>query len=160
MLNKDMSKYVDDVKIFMKETTVADLMEHWPGHEVPRLNRLYSKMIAKFNGDPQTYTLENVDKFRRRLCSYVRLSEFVCGLVSFEPSESFFAVWIFPTAIAPQLTEAISKLMKHSFKTSISLQWPYSCISLVKTKCHLALSEKISTSTNLDRHLNSIKIKC
>ena len=116
MLNKDMSKYVDDVKIFMKETTVADLMEHWPGHEVPRLNRLYSKMIAKFNGDPQTYTLENVDKFRRRLCSYVRLSEFVCGLVSFEPSESFFAVWIFPTAIAPQLTEAISKIDEAFFQ--------------------------------------------
>ena len=115
-LKEDMSKYVDDIKVFMKETTVGDLMEHWPGHEIPQLNRMYSKMIAKFKGDPQTYTLERVDKFRRRFCSYVRLSEFVCGLVSFEPSESFFAVWIIPTAIAPQLTEAISKIDEAFFQ--------------------------------------------
>jgi hypothetical protein len=110
VLKEDMSKYVDDIKVFMKETRVGDLMEHWPGHEIPKLNRMYSKLIAKFKGGPQTYTLENVDGFRRRLCSYVRLSKFVCGLISFEPSESFFAVWIIPTAIAPQLTEAISKI--------------------------------------------------
>ena len=118
MLNKDMSTYVYDVKMFMKETTVGDLMEYWPGHEVPHLNRMYreSKLIAKFKGDPQTYTLEKVNSFQRRFCSYVRLSEFVCGLVSFEPSESFFAVWLIPTAIAPQLTKAISNIDEAFFQ--------------------------------------------
>ena len=116
MLNKDMLTYVYDVKVFMRETTVGDLMEHWPGHEVPHLNRMYSKLIVQFKDDPQTFTLEKVDRFRRRFCSYVRLSEFVCGLISFEPSESFFAVWIIPTAIAPQLTEAISKIDEEFFQ--------------------------------------------
>ena len=116
MLNKDMSTYVYDVKMFMKETTVGDLMEYWPGHEVPHLSRIYLKLIAKFKGDPQTYTLEKVDRFRRRLCSYVRLSEFVCGLILFEPSELFSAVWIIPTAIAPQLTEAISNIDEAFFQ--------------------------------------------
>ena len=109
-----MSIYVKDLKVLLRETTVEDLMEYWPGHEVPHLNRMYSKLIAKFKDDPgpQTYTLEKIDKFRRRFCSYVRLSEFVCGLISFEPSKSFFVVWAIPTAIAAQLTKAISKIDK------------------------------------------------
>jgi hypothetical protein len=159
-LKEDMSQYVDDVKVFMKETRVGDLMEYWPGDEIPQLNRMYSKMIAKFKGDPQTYTLENVDGFRRRFCSYVRLSDFLCGLVSFEPSESFFVVWIIPTAIAPQLTEAISKIdeaffqEEHILTVAVRLyqsgEDETSSMSIVRKEFNLI---------NLDQHLNSTKIE-
>ena len=52
-----MNLYVKDMKVFMSETTVADLIEHWPGHEVPDLSQKYSKLIMKFKDDPQKYTL-------------------------------------------------------------------------------------------------------
>ena len=56
-LKSDMNLYVKDMKVFMSETTVADLIEHWPGHEEPDLSQKYSKLIMKFKDDPQKYTL-------------------------------------------------------------------------------------------------------
>ena len=69
-LKSEMALYIEDVKIFMRETTVGDLIDHWPGCEVPDLN--YAKLKAKFRDDPKTYTLERLNKFRRKFCSQVR----------------------------------------------------------------------------------------
>lgn len=113
-LKKDMALYVEDVQVFMRETTVDDLIDYWPGHEVSDLN--YTKLKAKFKDDPMTYTLERLNKFRRTFCSHVRLSEFICCLISFQPSKSFFATWIIPIAVVPELTKAIQQLDKSFFQ--------------------------------------------
>ena len=113
-LKSKMALYIEDVKFFMKETTVGDLIDHWPGCEVPDLN--YAKLKAKFKDDPMTYTLERLNKFRRRFCGQVRLSEFIFCLISLESTESFFATWIIPAAIIPELSEAIKQLDKLFFK--------------------------------------------
>ena len=81
-LKEDMESYIEDMQVFMRETTVGDLIDHWPGYEVSDLN--YTKLKAKFNGDPKTYTLERLNKFRRKFCSQVRLSVFILGLISLE----------------------------------------------------------------------------
>ena len=51
-LKSEMALYIEDVKIFMRETTVGDLIDHWPGGscEVSDLN--YAKLRAKFRDDP------------------------------------------------------------------------------------------------------------
>ena len=117
-LKSDMALYIKEMQVFMKETKVGDLIDHWPGYEVSDLN--YTKLKAKFNGDPKTYMLERLNKFRRKFCSQVRLSVFIFGLISLESAGSFFATWIFPTAIAPELIEAIQNLMRVFIKKSIS----------------------------------------
>ena len=40
----------------------------------------------------------------------MRLSEFIFCLISLESTESFFATWIIPNAVIPELTEAIQQL--------------------------------------------------
>ena len=107
-LQEDMKSYVSEVRAFMRETTVADLMDYWPGDEQPRLN--YSKLRAKFSGDPKTYTLERLNNFRRKFCSKVRLSEFIFGLILLESGESFYATWLVPSIVAPELKKTINEI--------------------------------------------------
>lgn len=107
-LKGDMESYVSIIKLFMRETTVADLMEFWPGDEPTHLN--YSKLKAKFSDDPKSYTLERLDNFRRKFCSKVRLSELIFGLILLESGESFFATWIVPTVVATELTMLLRQI--------------------------------------------------
>ena len=113
-LKIEMVLYIEEVKIFMRETTVGELIDHWGGCEVTDLN--YGKFKAKFKDDPMTYTLKRLNKFRRRFCSQVRLSEFIFCLISLESTESFFATWIIPAAIIPELSKAIHQLDKSFFE--------------------------------------------
>ena len=114
-LKSEMASYIEEIKIFMRETTVGDLIDHWPGCEVVSdLN--YGKLKAKLKGDPKMYTLERLNKFRRRFCGQVRLSEFIFCLISLESTESFFATWIIPAAIIPELSEAIQQLDKSFYE--------------------------------------------
>ena len=107
-LKEKMALYVEDVKVFMTETKVGDLIDHWPGCEVSDLN--YARLKVKFKDDPMTYTLERLNNFRRKFCSQVRLSEFIFCLISLESTESFFATWIVPTAIVPELSKSMQQL--------------------------------------------------
>ena len=113
-LKSEMALYIEEIKIFMRETTVNDLIDHWGGCEVSDLN--YAKLKAKFRDDPMTYTLERLNKFRRKFCSQVRLSEFIFCLISVESTESFFTTWIIPAAIIPELSETIKQLNKNFYK--------------------------------------------
>ena len=84
-LKSEMALYIEDVKLFMRETTVGDLIDHWPGCEVSDLS--YAKVKVKFKDDPMTYTLERLNNFRRRFCSQLRLSEFIFCVISFESTD-------------------------------------------------------------------------
>jgi hypothetical protein len=114
-LQEDMTSYVNAVQVFMRETTVGDVMDHWPGENVPQMN--YSELKIKFKEDPRTYTLERLNKFRRKFCSRVRLSEFIFGLISLEPSESFFVIWLIPTVTVARLSMSVHQI-EHSFYES------------------------------------------
>ena len=114
-LNEDMTSYVDVVQEFMRETTVGDVINHWPGDEESHAS--FSKLRAKFKDDPKTYTLERLNNFRRTFCCHVRLSEFIFGLKSLEPSESFFVTWLFPTVVVTQLSKLVRQV-EHSFYES------------------------------------------
>ena len=116
-LKSETALYIEDVKLFMRETTVGDLIDHWPGYEVPDLN--YAKLKAKFENDPMTYTLERLNEFRRHFCGQVRISEFIFCIISFESRASFFATWVIPAAIIPELSEAIQQLDESFFEEHI-----------------------------------------
>ena len=114
-LKEDMTSYIDVVQEFMRETTVGDVINHWPGDEESHAS--FSKLRAKFKDDPKTYTLERLNNFRRKFCSRVRLSEFIFGLISLEPSESFFVTWLIPTVVVTQLSKSVRQV-EHSFYES------------------------------------------
>ena len=141
-LKSEMALYIEEVKIFMRETIVGDLIDHWPGHEVPNLN--YAKLKTKFRDDPMTYTLERLNKFRRRFCGQVRLSELIFCLISLELTESFFATWIIPAAIIPELSEAIQQLHESFFEEEHIISmfvdqkrlYPFTASTLVRIDYH------------------------
>ena len=78
-LKEDMLAYIEKVQSFKRVTTVSELIEYWPGLELPESN--YSRLRAKLGDDPGTFTLEELDKFRRNLFSHLRLSDFVSAAI-------------------------------------------------------------------------------
>ena len=90
-LKKDMTLYVEKVQLFEKVTTVSDLIDYWPGLEIPDLSY---RVIAKFDDDPRAYTLEKLDYFWGKFFNHLRLSEFVSVsiLMLLKHTNSFVAV--------------------------------------------------------------------
>ena len=100
--------YSDKVLVFMKNTTVKQLMDHWPGQQEVPPN--FSKLRAKIGEDPSMYTLYELDQLRRRFCSGVKLTDIVLAIIGLEMANSFIAEWLIPSALVPQLMESIRQL--------------------------------------------------
>lgn len=114
-LKNDMVSYVKGIEIFMRETTVGDVINHWSGGKIA--SEHFSELWIKISDDPKTYTLENLNKLRKKLCSIIKLSEVLINIVRMVPASSFFAVWQVPTVAVPELTEAINHVDKTFYKT-------------------------------------------
>ena len=107
-LKSMMTSYSDDILTFMKKTTVKQLMDVWPGQQKIPCN--FSKLRAKLDEDPKTYTLYQLDQLRRRFCCTVKLTEVVLVLIGLETANSFIAEWFIPSALIPQLVESARTL--------------------------------------------------
>ena len=120
----------------MRETTVGDLMDFWPGEENPHMN--YSELKVKFSDDPRSYTLERLNNFRRKFCCKLRLSEFIFGLILLEAGESFYATWLVPSIVAPELRKAIEEIdesfyqEEHVLMISLDIELLYQSVTVVK----------------------------
>ena len=108
MLKKDMNVYVAEMKVFMKETTVADVIDLLPGHEILHLS--YAKVKAKIGDDPKSCTLQRLNEIRRKVFSKIRLSEFVSWVISMESSGSFVVYWLIPAVIVPDVMVAAGNI--------------------------------------------------
>ena len=89
ILKNDMKSYEHDFEVFMCKTTVAELMDHWPGRQLSD----FATVRAKFDGNPRNYTLQKLNDFRRKFACKLRLSEFIFTLIGSEHSNSFIAMW-------------------------------------------------------------------
>ena len=78
-LKVKMQSYYNEIRDFMKRTTVQQLVDYWPCHieEVPNI----SKIVAKIDKDPKSCYLSELDALRRRICICVRLSDVICALI-------------------------------------------------------------------------------
>ena len=103
-LKQDMADYVDDVTNFKRETTVAELMDHWDGIEDESLK--FTELQVRFGEDPTKCTLERLDRFRKKFCSRYKLSELVMILIHLKPG-SFIAFWRIPTVLVADITESV-----------------------------------------------------
>ena len=115
-LKTDMTMYAEKVQLFMKVTTISDLIDYWPGPKEPLID--HSVLKTKFEDDPKSYTLEKLDHFRNHFYSELRLSEFVSVsiLVSLKHANSFVAMWFVPTVVVPKLIEAFSRMDRTFFQ--------------------------------------------
>ena len=114
-LKKDMVTYTDKVQLFKKVTTISELIDYWPGLEVPQID--HEMLRAKFEDNPKSHTLEKLDYFRNRFYNKLRLSELVSVsiLILVEPANSFVAMWFLPTVAVDEIIKAIGQMDRTFF---------------------------------------------
>ena len=124
-LKQDMLMYTMKVSVFMDETTVQQLMDHWPGRrDIPPH---FEELRAVIDRDPKTYTLRQLDDLRKRVCSQTMLSDTILILIGVERKNSFLVRWVVPSMFVPQLKSAISSLRsfyqrEHIFSVTVGTQ--------------------------------------
>ena len=124
-----MSAYVKVVQVFYDETTVQQLMDHWPGRrDIPPH---FEELIAVIDEDPSTYTLRQLDNLRKQFCSEIRLSETVLILIRFGRKNSFLVNLVFPSIFVAQMKSMISSLrsffqVHHILSVTVGRQRLYS----------------------------------
>ena len=108
-LKRLMISYSDDVVVFMKKTTVKDLMDlNWPGKQ--KIPEDFSNLWAKIDDTPTTFTLYELDQLRRRFYSKAKLVNVVSIIVGLDEANSFIVQWLFPSALVPQLIEVAKEI--------------------------------------------------
>ena len=107
-LKSDMSKYIGEVQIFINQTTVQELMDHWPGvREIPPQ---FEELRAVIDEDPSSYTLRQLDDLRKKFCNMTKLSETALILIGIKRTSSFLLSWIIPSVYLPLLKSVIGEL--------------------------------------------------
>ena len=147
-LQADMSSYVETVESFVDETTVEQLMDHWPGRrDIPPH---FEELRAVVGDESSTYTLRQLDNLRKRFCSETKLSETVFVFIGVGKKNSFVVHWMVPSIFVPQLKSVMSGLRsfyqrEHIFSVTVGTQRLYS----------IAVRDSILTSdpANAGHHL-------
>lgn len=99
-----MNSYINDAVMFMKITTVGQLMDVWPSQqEIPPS---FSKVKAKFDQKATTYTLYELDMLRRRFCCEIKLTAIVFILIGVGLTNSVVAEWLVSTVLIPHITKS------------------------------------------------------
>ena len=107
-LKSDMSKYIEAIKIFIDQTTVQELMDHWPGvREIPPH---FEELRATIDENPSSYTLRQLDNLQKKFCNTIMVSETTFILIGIKRSSSFLLSWIIPTVCLPLLKSVIREL--------------------------------------------------
>ena len=89
-----MMEFTEEVAIFLYCTKVAELMNYWPGKaDIPEG---FAEIRVKFEKDPKTYSLAELNRFRRKFCCKLMLREIVAILIRIEAG-SFVAVFRLPS---------------------------------------------------------------
>jgi hypothetical protein len=128
-LQRDMSAYAVKMQGFLSQTTVLQLMDHWPGRrDIPPH---FEELRAVIDRDPKTYTLRELDDLRKRVCSETRLSETILILIGVGRKNSFVVCWVVPSIFVPRLKSVMSSLRSfyqrgHIFSVTVGTQRLYS----------------------------------
>ena len=149
-LKKDMRYYCSEMKVFMKETTIKQLINHLPGKtEIPPK---FSLIEAKIGQNASECTLEELNTLRKRYCSEVRLSEIVFHLVAIVESNSFIVRWLVPSIL-------VSDIMKSTKNVAQTFYQKYKITSLTVNGMWLFLSEAEVDAIWSKIHVSDTKFK-
>ena len=129
LLKKDMKTYCNDIRLFMKQTTIKELIDCLPGQKETPPN--FEVIKAKIGEDASKCTLEQIDTLRKRFCAQARLSEIIFCLIALEDSNSFIVSWLVPSILVPDLIESAGEIKESFFdieniiSISVGNQWLY-----------------------------------
>ena len=115
LLNKDMKTYCNDIQLFMKQTTIKELIDCdcLPGQRKTPPN--FDMLKAKIGEDASKCTLERINTLRKRFCAEVKLSEIIFCLIALEDSNSFIVSWLVPSILVPDLMESLRNVEESFF---------------------------------------------
>ena len=131
-LRKDMQSYCCDVQTFMKQTTIKQLIDFWPGKQ--QAPEKFEVLKTKIGKDVSTCTLDEINLLRRRFCAEIKLSDVILCLIALEESNSFIISWLVPSVLAPDLIKLVREVRNTFFEEnniiSVSLgdKWLYNQI--------------------------------
>ena len=150
-LKKDMRSYCSEIILFMKETTIKQLIDHLPGQaEVPPK---FSLIEAKIGENASECTLEQVNTIRKRYCSELRLSEIIFHLLAIIESNSFIIRWLVPSALVSDIIVKADRYIDQSFYQE------YKITSLTLDGMWLHMSESEIDVMWSQMHVSDIKFK-
>ena len=122
-LKRDMRSYCSVMVVFMKETTVRQLIDHLPGQaEVPPK---FSLIEAKIGENASECTLEQLNTIRKRYCSELRLSVIIFHLLALLDSNSFIVRWLLSSAFVEDIMKSARTIDQNFYQkckiTSLTL---------------------------------------
>ena len=104
-LKEDMSAYDKEIQVFLNETTIAQLQDHWPGRQ--ELPPHFDRLQMMINKEPGKCSLRLVNDLRKRFCNETQLSEIVFVLIGIRKANSFIVVFMVPSVLGPRLVESV-----------------------------------------------------
>ena len=98
-LKERVRKYARDVQTFQENTTISEFLTH-RGYlaKKRRIPESYRKFKTEHNIDPDSYTLADLEKLRKKTCTHVKLSDFALQILTIT-ANCIIVEWMFPEEI-------------------------------------------------------------
>ena len=103
-LKKDMQEYKSELGEFRRVTTISQVIGSWPGKVEPPPS--FTKFTSTLDRDASTFTLEELEELRMKICNEFSLSKFILmfrGVVE----GSLIITWFVPSDIVATLRNAV-----------------------------------------------------
>ena len=156
-LKQDMSAYAEEIQVFLNETTVSQLGEHWPGRQ--ELPPHFDKLLMMINKDPGKCSLRTVNDLRKRFCSELHLSEIVFVLIGIGKANSFLVVFMIPSVMGPRLVESVGRADDRFYQReciiSISLNQQQLYLSVALREKKVRLKDICNSTINAGLHVHA-----
>ena len=85
----------------MKQTTIQQLIDFWPGQQDIPQN--FTILVSKIGKNANICTLDEINRLRKQFCAEIQLSEVIFCLIALESSSSFIISWLASSFIASNM---------------------------------------------------------
>ena len=103
-LKRKVKTYVEDVQNFQRNTTITEFLKYRRHMAKEKcIPESYKKLKMTHNINPDSYTLADLEKLRKKTCDHVKLSDFALQMYSIEP-HCIIVEWMIPEEIVEILS--------------------------------------------------------
>ena len=103
-LKERVKVYARDVQIFQENTTISEFLTY-RGYlaKKRRIPESFKKFKTEHNIDPETYTLAELERLRKKTCTHVKLSDFALQILTIT-TNCIIVEWMIPEEIVEILS--------------------------------------------------------
>ena len=109
-----MDEYEEDMEQFYDQTTIAQLMKYLPGEE--DLDPDLKRFMLRIDEDPESFTLQQLNEKRFRMCARYKLSDCVITLIACKNANSFFAIWSVHHSLVDEIIKSAKQMDKSMYQ--------------------------------------------